>query len=151
MGRLMDIALRFFEEERWQADFLGDESTLAAAYLGDSGEYRCVLHVRDRAEQILFYAHFPVLIPPERRSAVGEYITRANQGMYLGNFELDMEDGEVRYKTSADVEGVDITPLFVRNLVYPCLSTMDRYAPGIQKVVTDQASPAEAIRDVEEG
>jgi hypothetical protein len=38
-----------------------------------------------------------------KQQTIAKFITRANYGMSLGNFELDFNDGEIRYKTSIDV------------------------------------------------
>ena len=37
--------------------------------------------------------------------AIAEFLTRTNYSMIIGNFELDFADGEIRYKTSIDVQG----------------------------------------------
>lgn len=70
--------------------------------------------------------------------------------MVLGNFELDFSDGEIRYKTSIDVEGDRLTPALVQNLVYTNVMMMDQYLPGITAVLEQGLSPAEAIHWVEQ-
>jgi hypothetical protein len=42
----------------------------------------------------------------------------ANYDMIIGNFELDLRDGEVRYKTSIDFEGDRLSFAYINNLVY---------------------------------
>ena len=32
-----------------------------------------------------------------KRQDIAEYLTRANYGMVMGNFEMDYSDGEIRY------------------------------------------------------
>ena len=76
---------------------------------------------------------------------------RANHQMRLGNFEMDFEDGEVRFKTSLDTDGADLTPAMVRNLIAPNVLAMDRYVPGIALVLNEEETPGEAVRLVEEG
>lgn len=80
---------------------------------------------------------------------MAEYLTRANYGLVLGNFEMDFRDGEVRYKTSIDVEGAEIVPGLIRNLVYANVITMDRYLPGLLSVIYGNLTPHEAITQVE--
>lgn len=149
MARLLDVVLDFFENEQWPVQVSEDGAFLTAGFLGESGEFRCTLLLREREQQILFYAHYPDSIPEVRRGPVMEFITRANLGLYIGNFELDLGDGEVRYKTSADVEDTEIGASFVQKLVYPALSTMDRYAPGIQRLVEESVPPALLIHQIE--
>ena len=47
--------------------------------------------------------------PENKREMVSEYINRVNYGTILGNFEIDMNDGEVHYKTSVNYEHVNLT------------------------------------------
>ncbi|MGH2410076.1 MAG: YbjN domain-containing protein, partial [Chloroflexota bacterium] len=88
--------------------------------------------------------------PVERRLAMAEFLTRANYGLPIGNFELDFEDGEIRFKTSIDLEEVEPNPLLVKHVIYANVIMMDRYLPGIASVAEDKASPAAAIAEIEE-
>ncbi len=78
-----------------------------------------------------------------------EFINRANFGMIIGNFELDLGDGEVRYKTSVDLEGVDIQANMLRNLLYANVLTMDKYFTGLMRVTYGGITAEEAIREIE--
>ena len=40
---------------------------------------------------------------------MAEYLHRANYGLRVGNFELDYDDGEIRYKTYIDADFTEIT------------------------------------------
>jgi hypothetical protein len=80
---------------------------------------------------------------------VAEYLTRANYGLYIGNFEMDYTDGEIRYKSSIDVENTELVPAVIHNVVYPSVYMMDCYLPGIMEVIYANAVPAEAIKKIE--
>jgi hypothetical protein len=69
--------------------------------------------------------------------------------MIIGNFELDYNDGEIRYKTSLDVEETPLTDALVRHLVYANVLTMDKYFPGLMRVLYAGIDPAIAIEEVE--
>ena len=56
--------------------------------------------------QVAYYSLFPAVVPAERREAVVDFITRANVGLVIGNFEFGTDRGELRYKTSIDVRGI---------------------------------------------
>ena len=98
---------------------------------------------------MLFYSYCPVKVPENKRPLVGDFLTRANYGLLVGNFEMDYNDGEVRYKTSIDVEGNKLSVALVKRLVYDNLAVMDRYLPGVLSVIYGGASPTEAIAQVE--
>ena len=86
---------------------------------------------------------------PKDFEAVAEFITRANFGMIIGNFEFDYSDGEIRYKTSVDLEGVEVQSNLLRNLVYANVLTMDKYFTGLMRVMYGGITPDEAIREIE--
>lgn len=69
--------------------------------------------------------------------------------MALGNFELDFNDGEVRYKTSVDVTDTEITSNLLRPLVYTNVLMMDKYMSGLMAVVYADMSPEQAVREIE--
>jgi hypothetical protein len=121
------------------------------SYTGKNGDLRCYAIVRVDLEEFLFYAVAPIKVPEDDRAAVAEYLTRANYGLRIGNFELDYSDGEVRYKSSLDFEGQQLTSDLIRNAIYPAVHTMDRYLPGLLRVTFGGATPHEAIEEVEGG
>jgi hypothetical protein len=72
---------------------------------------------------------------------------------------MDYDDGEVRYKTSQDVEDLqDVEagegggPIFVllRHMVYANVAAMDRYLPGLLAVLAGSRTPAEAVERIDE-
>jgi hypothetical protein len=69
--------------------------------------------------------------------------------MIIGNFEMDFEDGEIRYKTSIDVEGDSLSSALIKRLVYANVMMMDAYLPGIMSVIYGDVEPKDAIAQVE--
>jgi hypothetical protein len=149
MGRILETVSRFFEQDEWPFTQLEDALILKTGFNGDNGQFTCFAQEREQQQQFVFYAVAPVKAPENSRLAVAEFLTRANYGLIVGNFELDFSDGEVRYKTSVDVENAEITEAVVKNLVYANVLTMDRYITGIMRVVYGGATPAEAIQEIE--
>jgi hypothetical protein len=60
-----------------------------------------------------------------RLSAIAEFLTRANYGMTISNFDLDFADREIRYKTSIDVQGDFLSFELIKQLVYANVTMMD--------------------------
>ena len=80
--------------------------------------------------------------------AIAHFLTLTNYGLIIGNFELDLSDCEIRYKTSIDVEGDRLTPALIKRLVYTNVTMMDQYLPGI---LEQGVTPKAAICLVEQG
>jgi hypothetical protein len=149
MTPILETIVRFFEEEDWHILRLEEEPILQAIFRGESGEWPCYAIAHEEQQQFAFYSLCPVHAPEEMRMAVAECITRANHHLIIGNFELDFEDGEIRYKTSIDVEGDRLSLALIQQMVYANLAMMDHYLPGIMAVLYGGVSPAEAIAEIE--
>ncbi|MGC9521979.1 MAG: YbjN domain-containing protein [Anaerolineae bacterium] len=139
----------FLRDDGWHPQQLEDRTIFRVYFSGDHGDVRCYAQIRVDLEQFLFYVIAPVKAPEEVRADVAEYITRANFGLRIGNFELDYRDGEVRYKSSLDFEGETLTPGLIKHAIYPAVHTMDFYLPGLLAVMYGNKTPAEAITDIE--
>jgi hypothetical protein len=70
--------------------------------------------------------------------------------LIIGNFEMSYETGDLRYKTSIDVEGDRLTPALVKQLVYSNVAAMDFYLPSIMTTIYGKMSPAEALAEIED-
>lgn len=69
--------------------------------------------------------------------------------MIIGNFEMDFADGEIRYKTSIDLEDANLTFSQIKRLVYTNVTIMDEYLPGIRSVIDGDAEAKDAIAQIE--
>jgi hypothetical protein len=150
MRSLFETVTAFLEEDGWSTSRLSHQTALLMEFQGENGRWGCLARVDDRYGQLVFHSLCPVTASAARRPAMAEFLTRANYGMPIGNFELDFDDGEIRFKTSIDLEDVEPDPLLVKHVIYANVIMMDRYLPGIVSVAEDMASPAEAIAEIEE-
>lgn len=150
MTPILQTITAFFTADNWQVENQPDNLSLSMNFQGEHGQWRCYATTRELPPQFVFYSLCPITIPLDRRQDVSEFLTRANYDIVIGNFELDFEDGDVRYKTSIDVEGSQLDSALIKRLVYTNVVMMDQYLPGILAVVYAKASPAEAIAQVEQ-
>jgi hypothetical protein len=146
-----EMLSNYLSDDEWFPRRIEGKYAYSMSYTGKNGDLRCYAIIRVDLEEFLFYAVAPVKVPEEIRTAVAEYLTRANYGLRIGNFEMDYADGEVRYKSSLDFEGQSLTFDLIRNAIYPSVHTMDRYLPGLLRVSFGGATPHEAIEEVEGG
>ncbi len=140
---------RFLTEDGWNPEQLEGKNIFRVNFLGKNGEMRCFAQIRMDISQFLFYAILPVRVSEEKRHDIAEFITRANYGMRIGNFEMDFSDGEIRYKSTLDFEDETLTEAWIKHAIYPAVSTMDRYLPGIMGVMYGSKTPLGAIEEIE--
>ncbi len=146
---IFDAMVRFFQADDWFFEELPGKPVLRLRVRGNNGAWTCYAQAREKEQQFVFYSVLDFNVPLNRRQAMAEFLTRANYGLVIGNFEMDFDDGEIRYKTSIDVSGDRLTPELIKPLVYTNLLVMDRYLPGIVKVAFANADPASAIAEIE--
>jgi len=146
---IFETVVDFFQTDEWPVQLVDGEQALRTALRGESGQWSCYARVRAEHDQFCFYSVCSINVPENQRSAVGEFLHRANYGMIIGNFELDFSDGEIRYKTSLDVEGDRMSVALCRQLVLANVMMMDRYMPGIMAVTFGNVSPAAAVAEIE--
>jgi hypothetical protein len=146
---LLSNVKAFFKEFDWKYKEVPGETALRTGFKGKSGSWNCLARTHEDKDIFLFYSILEYNVPEDRRPAAAEYITRANYGLRLGNFEMDFDDGEVRYKTSIDVEGGTLAVAMVKNMVLTNALTVDKYLAGLNEVVFGKAAPKEAITEAE--
>ncbi len=146
---LFETVVSFFEANDWPIAQVEDETALQLAFQGENGQWACYAGTNEEREEFIFYSLCPVNVPENQRLAMAEFLTRANYGITIGNFEMDFDSGEIHYKTSINVEGDQLSIALVQQLVYANVMIMDQYLPGIMAVIYGKVSPAEAIAQIE--
>lgn len=150
MPGLLAVVVEFLDEQGWAYAPAPDRVGLAFVFRGDRGQWTCYCEAMEEHRRVAFHSVAPFNVPEETRPAVMEFITRANDGLVIGNFELKLADGEVRFKTSLDLEGSEFTPALAGRAIIPNLHAMNTYLPGLEALVGDPcAAPAGLIADIE--
>lgn len=79
-----------------------------------------------------------------------EFLSRANYGMVVGNFEMDWEDGSARFRVGLDYDGAKLDPALVKNIAATALETCDIYAAALADVMQGRLTALEAIQAIEQ-
>ena len=146
MGAIFDAMCAFFEEDEWTGVAQGRiENTLLPQYQGQNGHWSCIAFAAEEQKQFAFYSILSVNVPDDLRGYVAEFMHRLNYGLLIGNFEMDFNDGEIRFKTSIDVEGGELTFELARNTVYANVLQFDQYLATIYAVLHGGLSVEEAL------
>ncbi|MBW4501599.1 MAG: YbjN domain-containing protein [Scytonema hyalinum WJT4-NPBG1] len=148
-GQIFEEIVNFFKADDWPFIQIQGQPALQIAFQGENGKWTCYARTRVEQQQFVFYSVCPVNAPEDKRLAIAEYLTRANYGIVIGNFELDFADGEISYKTSIDVEGDRLSSALIKRVVYANVTMMDEYLPGIMSVIYGDVLPKDAIARIE--
>jgi hypothetical protein len=103
------------------------------------------MRIRLGPDLVLVFAQLPIFGPIYRRAALCEAIARANYGLYLGNFEMDLGDGELRFKSSFPVNDADPSDSQIRRLISNSIGVVAHYGPALLDIACAEMEPATAI------
>ncbi len=139
----------FFKEKSLRYEPIEGRDAFRIGFQIDNGDVRCIAHVDSSLEVFTWYTYFPTNVPDQFRNEVASFLTRANYGLTIGNFEMDYSDGEVRFKVSMDFAGNQLVPMQVGNTISTSLQTVDRYLPGMMSIIYGGKTAEQACADVE--
>ena len=147
MQVMFEIVIHYFMEKGWPINKHDHLPVLRFEYQGNHGRWFCYARVIEAFDQFVFLSVLPQKTPADKRLAVAEYLTRANFGLNIGNFEMDFEDGEIRFKTSIDVSSQILTSGLIAPLTKASFTNMDDYLPGIEAVIDGTATAQDAYEE----
>ena len=142
---------KFFENDEWRYDFNEEEGVFKCglAVHGKLGDVQLVVTVG--SNDFTCYHILRIKASEDVRAAVSEYITRANYGLKLGNFEMDFRDGEIRYKAYDMTCEAEEAPdeEIIRRCIYVGGAMVSRYGDPLLKVMFGFADAEEAVAEAE--
>ncbi len=149
----MDTVRQMIEEylngENWRYDYREDGNYFIMRMNMRTVDYAtCVIQLYDNLDFIV-YTIFPIKATEEKAASINEFLSRANYGLKIGNFELDFEDGEIRYKNAVAWNGSAPDQESLDRMINIGFSMVDRYAPGILAIQYGSADPKAEITRIE--
>lgn len=127
---------------------LMDPNTLWVYVRNEAGLYGLCFLTNDDAHFVRIVGGYGSHVPDARRVAVAELLSRINVRLGFGNFELDFDDGEVRFRLGEDVEGGWLSEGVVDRMMGYTLITLDRYHQAVMTVAFGAAEPVVALAAV---
>ena len=102
-----------------------------------------------RDEDFSTLAQIPLSADENHRLAVAEFLTRVNFNMRNGNFELNMDDGEIRFKTYVHAGRGELDMSTIRLSTMLPFLMFDRIGDALLDVMFDLKSPREAYESMD--
>ena len=112
-----------------------------------SGSVPQTIEIRDA--HMAIHAHFPVKAAPGQIGEAAKFLALANYDLILGNFDLDVETGEIRYRHFLECAGFDEMPVetLCRHCPIPVMM-LSQYGDAIAAVATGRSDAESAFAEV---
>lgn len=142
---LFRVLYDILNQDGWEFDFDDKNEIIRFEIRGVNANFYAFLIVDEEQESLLCNTHINQKIPHLKRLAVCEFMSRVNYELANGNFEMDMDDGEIRYRTFLDLADAEPSKEQVLNLIWNGVQGFDMYYPGLMKIVYGHLSAEEAV------
>ena len=111
---------------------------------------RCsmVFHHDRETEMLVVMGMVPITVPPDRRAAVAEFLTRLNWNLTGNRFLMDFNDGDVRVRRDVDMVALPNDELLGGWFYSACLA-LDGFFPALANVVFRGTNPVQALEQGE--
>lgn len=140
---------QFLDEDDWNYEPMDENGVFRMGVNMDCKLKSARVYINVHAESFAVISVPPIAADDESKERAAEFITRANYGMNIGNFEMDFNDGEIRFKTA--VLCSDTIPTYdqVKDCIYLNVITLERYCDAMTMVIYGMMTPDAAIKLVE--
>lgn len=138
---------KIFQDDDWP--FEAKDNSIRSAFKGKNESFKIHVILKSEKELISLYVYFPITVPEAKRKEVCETIARMNYGLSFGWCEMDMKDGELRFRSFMPVDDAPFFPEQLKTILYSGVSAADKYFPAFMSVIYGNKSSEEAIKEVE--
>lgn len=122
------------------------EKLIGFAMCGDTAVYKVKWVITHDDAVLQMDLALPVQARDEKmRPLVIETLTRANHGLAVGHFNLDLSDGEITYHVSCPIGEAGLEDQTVGRLFGTAMVTCDRYFAALMRVMFGGNTPEDAI------
>jgi hypothetical protein len=126
-----------------------DHRSICADFRGEVGLYRIVATVDSEDGLFQVFGHSPVRIPEGSRPAIAETIARANFGLKIGKFEMDFDEGDLRFQVAQILIDDTLEDETIRRLIGTTMAMLNAYLPAVLSVIYANELPKDAVKQIE--
>lgn len=146
---IVNLIKNFLDDDDWNYDFNDEHGVFNFNLTLKCKLQKASYRIRVRNEDYVVTVSCP-MSAQDCKEEMASFLTRANFGMLNGNFEMDFDDGEIRYKTFVNCDETTPGRQTIKDSIYLPASMLDRYSEGILAVIFGTKTAEEAIKMCED-
>lgn len=142
---MLETVKGFFNESRWNFNLISEKSAIYFTYQGENGKWVVIFSVHEATKQLAVYSLYPDKIQKCSQLRLAELASRINTKLLAGNFEMDFDNDDLRYRVGLDVRNCKMTSALIKQLLVNNIRVMDYYLPCWQSVASSEMSVLEVF------
>lgn len=146
----MKIIAKFFKKDEWRYEYDEENSLFKSGVSVDNavGSVRVFISAMD--DKVVCVFVLPQQVPEAARVAVAELACRINYKICFGQFEIDFDDGELRFRYAMPSEELTDSPMEkARALLYLPHAMLKLYGAAFLKVILGARTPQAAVDELD--
>ena len=130
--QISDAVRDWLDNDDWRYDYDAERHVITMG-INLSSKIRSAKFLIDLQDDgYVVFLYSPISGDKDKPEELLKYLTMANYGLRNGNFEFDLRDGEIRYKTFVNCDGLEsISSEVIRDSIFVGCAMMERYGDGI--------------------
>lgn len=135
----------FLDSQQWQFTQIEGKNVLLFGIDGKNGNFQCIADLIEEEKRFIFFSIYGANTPLDKRQLMLELLNALNYRLFFGNFEMDLENGEIRFRTSILFNNIELNQNFIEELIMINIITMDKGLPSIKGLMFRDISIAQAL------
>jgi len=108
----------------------------------------CVLRIACNEGNATIYAHIEQKASEQSRASVMEFLTRVNFRMVMGGFDMDLDAGDIRLKSSLNCMGrASISDEIIGITLFGPRAMLNYYGDYLLDVMSEAKTPKDALNE----
>ena len=122
-----DLFKKHLDAHNFKYDEHEDDLVISMTVHGQDLPQPTYIRVMDDRDVVQVLSPIPSNIPEDKRMEAAVAVSVANYGMINGCFDLDMRDGEIRFRLAQSYRGIEMSDDLVGYILGVSFFTTDKY------------------------
>lgn len=144
----INIVKDFLKSQDWKFTQVEGKNILLFGINGKNGDFQCIVDLIEENSQFIFYSIYAANISKNKKYSILELLNALNNKQVIGNFEMGLENGEIRFKTNFVYHNLSLNQEYISELIMANIVTMDENLPNIISTMYGDENIKTIIEDI---
>jgi hypothetical protein len=132
---MLEILIEYLKKKKWSYGLGKEDGVIIFNLSGQNGTFPCIADIQASKTRFIFVTICPSNCPNHKKAIIAELLTRLNFFIYYGTFEMNYDNGEIRFKTSIPLDHLTLTEDIIDDVIMSNISIMDECSPAILRLI----------------